>query len=372
MPISRKRSSKRSNTETKNNLIGDVTINDFANSSRIHARPKKASIGGSVDYVEQKVTIDDEVWNETDQSYDLHLPDTDNFKKNSEGLTHQVRHKKTAIYSINVEEKEEEGIDYPLDVWFIISEYICPEAVGKFARICKNSYHVTKTGKFWFHLYKTYYRPIPGLPERLQPQCMVRMHGLRACVIRTLHYIYFASKKGIDNVSYYRQEDLFSLAHYRLHSLVKRKCCLMWHKKEKLVWYFYFKLKEIPKSSRNSMKEKPKLNGRKTDFIEMLEDVAVNPEQGCKLLRVACQRYSMLPQVTGLILQKVAILKQGIYQLQLGFGTSDVPNTLTHQVILNDVVDCQVLNWWHPSYPHQDTVTTIELPQNDSWDQNIL
>ena len=47
------------------------------------------------------------------------------------------------------------GVDYPLDVWFIISEYIRPEAVGKFAQICRSSYHVVTTGKFWFHLYKT-------------------------------------------------------------------------------------------------------------------------------------------------------------------------------------------------------------------------
>lgn len=47
------------------------------------------------------------------------------------------------------------GVDYPLDIWFIISEYISPEAVGKFAQICRSSYHVVTTGKFWFHLYKT-------------------------------------------------------------------------------------------------------------------------------------------------------------------------------------------------------------------------
>ncbi|XP_076647734.1 transmembrane protein fates-shifted isoform X2 [Halictus rubicundus] len=370
MPILRKKSCKKTNTETRSNLIGDVTINDFANSSRTHARLKKATISiASVDYkVEQKMSMDQEVCSETDEHYNPHSSDTDNSKKNSKGtLTNQARHRRTTECSINMEEEEEEGIDYPLDLWFIISEYISPEAVGKFARICKSSYHVTTTGKFWFHLYKTYYRSIPDLPERLQPQCMVRVHGLRACVIRTLHYTYFALKRDIDSVSYYQQDEP--------HSLVKRRCCLMWHRKVKLLWYFYFKLKEVPKSSRNSMKEKPKLNSRKTDFLEMLEDVAVNPEEGCKLLRVACKRYSMLPQVTGLILQKVSMaLKQDVksVRLQLGFGTSDVPNTLTNQVMLNDVVNYQVLNWWHPSYPHQDSVTTIELPQNDFWDQNVL
>lgn len=55
----------------------------------------------------------------------------------------------------NEEITEHNGIDYPLDIWFIISEYIKPETVGKFACICKSSYYVTTTAKFWFHLYKT-------------------------------------------------------------------------------------------------------------------------------------------------------------------------------------------------------------------------
>ena len=107
----------------------------------------------------------------------------------------------------------------------------------------------------------------------------------------------------------------------------------------------------------------------------MLEDVAVNLEEGCKILRVTCLKYSMLPPVIGLILQSVSMtLMPGFkdHRLQLGFGTSDVPNTLTNQVILNDVVSYQILDWWHPTYPHQDSITTIELPQGDSWDQSLL
>nr|XP_031835613.1 transmembrane protein 183-like isoform X2 [Nomia melanderi] len=365
MSISRKKSYRKTSTGSGKNFIGDVTIDDFANSSRTHARLKKAAINVSSE-VQHKEITEDKVWNET------HSPDTDNSKKSSKGtLMSQTKYiEGTASKPSQME--EEEGIDYPLDVWFIISEYISPEAVGKFARICKSSYHVTTTGKFWLHLYKTYYKPVPGLPERLKPHFMVRMHGLRACVIRTLHHTYFASKRDVD--SSIRLPLFHSFEQDEPHSLVKRKCCLMWHKKGKLLCYFYFKLKEVPKSTRNSIKEKPKVNGRKTEFLEMLEDVAVNPEEGCKLLRVACSRYSLLPPVTGLILQKVSVtLMQGFKnnRLQLGFGTSDVPNTLTHQVILNDVVKWQVLNWWHPSYPHEDKLTTIELPYSDFWDENL-
>ncbi|XP_017793397.1 PREDICTED: transmembrane protein 183B isoform X2 [Habropoda laboriosa] len=332
MPILRKKSSRKVNTENGNdNLIGDVTIDDFANSSRTHARFKKA------------VT---------------------NFS--SEGaLTIQRRSRKANSSERII--KEEGGVDYPLDIWFIISEYISPEAIGKFARICRSSYHVTTTGKFWFHLYKSYYRFVPGLPERLQPQCMVRTHGLRACVIRTLHYTYFALKREVDDVSFLRQDEP--------HSLVKRQCCLMWHKKGKMRWYFFFKLKEIPKSTNSSIKQETKINKEKTDFLEMLEDVAVNPEEGCKILRVTCLNYSMFPPVIGLILQSVTMtLMPGFknHRLQLGFGTSNIPNTSTNQVILNDVINCHILDWWHPSYPHQDGMTVIKLPQSDFWDQSLL
>ncbi|XP_015437309.1 PREDICTED: transmembrane protein 183 [Dufourea novaeangliae] len=367
MPILRKKSNRKSVTENgSENLIRDVTIDDFANSSRNHARFKKAAINVSSE-VKQKATIQEDTWNEMEKTNVSESLDADKSKKNSKSTsTNQRRNKKTIVSEMNIE--EEEGIDYPLDIWFILSEYICPEAIGKFARICRSSYHVTTTGKFWIHLYKSYYRPVAGLPERLQPQCMVRMHGLRACVIRTLHYTYFALKRELNDLSYLQQDEP--------HSLVKRRCCLMWHKKGKSRWYFYFKLKEILKFTKHSIQGKPKTNGKKTDFLEMLEDVAVNPEEGCKVLRVACLKYSMLPPVIGLILQSVSMtLMPGFkeHRLQLGFGTSNIPNTFTNQVVvLNEVVSCQILDWWHPSYPHEDAIITIELPHSDFWDQNLL
>lgn len=363
MPVLRKKSSKKVNAENgSSNLIGDITIDDFANSSRTHGRFKKAMINVSSE-VKEATTKKESSWDEMNESFQENLDDSNKSKKHTKGSsTNQRRRKKT---NSSEDATQEEGVDFPLDVWFIISEYIRPEAVGKFAQICRSSYHVVTTGKFWFHLYKTYYRYVPGLPERLQPQCMVRLHGLRACVIRTLHYTYFSLNKKDDDMSYLRQD--------QPHSLVKRQCCLMWHKEGKLRWYFYFKLKELPKA--NKSKLRMKINGKKTDFLEMLEDVAVNSEESCKILRVTCLKYSMLPPVIGLILQSVSMtLMPGFkdHRLQLGFGTSDVPNTLTNQVILNDVVSYQILDWWHPTYPHQDSITTIQLPESDSWDQSLL
>ncbi|XP_043500803.1 transmembrane protein 183B-like [Polistes fuscatus] len=267
----------------------------------------------------------------------------------------------------NEEITEHNGIDYPLDIWFIISEYIKPETVGKFACICKSSYYVTTTAKFWFHLYKTYYKFVPGIPERLQPHWMILRHELRLCVIRTLHYTYFAERRALSYISRIQQKEP--------HSLVKRQCSLMWHKKGTNRWYFFFKLKEISGTCNGTLIQQ---NKSIDDDIETTEKINANSEEKCKLLQVRCLKYSKLPLVIGLILQKVSVtLMPGLkyLRLQLGFGTSDLPNAFTNQVILNDVIDYEVLDWWHPHYPHQDTISylcdvdsTIQLTSDDTWD----
>ncbi|GAB1864601.1 Transmembrane protein 183 [Camponotus japonicus] len=355
----RKKANKKSMTRKSESLVGDVTIDDFANTLRIRARLKK-SITNVSNEVKQEATIQLEksTWDNMDEE---NLLQDNLIESNHKAVSGNARRNRRKLKCQEDDDKEE-GIDYPLDIWFIISEYIRPEAVGKFARICKSSRYVTTTAKFWFHLYKSYYKFVPSLPEHLQPQCM-RLHGLRACVIRALHYSYFTSllQREVDNMSYLRQEEP--------HSLVKRKCTLMWHKEGKVRWYFYFKLKEISKTRNNSLKQN--IQQCDTEFLEMLKDVAVNPEEGCKVLRVTCLKYSMLPPVIGLVLQTVSMnLMPGFreHRLQLGFGTSDVPSTLTNQVILRDVTEYRILDWWDPTYPHQDANYTIELLTSDSWD----
>lgn len=333
-------------TESRSDsFTGDVTIHDFANAAKIHARIKKAAA----------FTLEVEANHEAD------LDEMDKSVRNSRSSSTDSRKNEKA--KDEKDPPDTEGVDYPLDIWFLISEYITPEAVGKFARICRSSYHVTTTGKFWFHLYKSYYRFVPDLPERLKPHCMVRMHGLRACVIRTLHYTYFSLRREMDNASHLRQEPP--------HSLVKRQCCSMWHKQGKQRWYFFFKLREIPKRGNSSLRTGPTSNRGKRKFLETVEEVAINPEERSKVLRVTCLKYSMLPPVIGLVLQKVTMtLMPGFkyHKIQLGFGTSAVPNTVTSNVILNDVIDYKTLDWWHPCYPHEDSFGTIELPEIDLWD----
>ncbi|XP_008544349.1 transmembrane protein 183A [Microplitis demolitor] len=258
----------------------------------------------------------------------------------------------------------ETGIEYPLDLWFLLSEYIKPEDIGKFASICKSSNYVTRTGKFWFHLYKRYYKPLPHLPERLRPECMVLLRGLRACVIRTLHLTYFSSLDRVNKNPYLEQEEP--------HSLVKRRCCLMWHKKGESHWYFFFKLKKIVNSHNNAKKENVSINSNdEFNVHSMLEEVSINTENNCRVLRVTCINYGMIPLVNGLILQSVKMdLSPGFkhHRLHLNFSSNCSSKIPTHVVILSGVVDCKVLDWWHPCYPHHDRAIDVSLPSVEFWD----
>ena len=49
------------------------------------------------------------------------------------------------------------GTDYPYDLWCLIGDYIDPECVAKFAVICKTSYTVVNTARFWSKLYQRYF-----------------------------------------------------------------------------------------------------------------------------------------------------------------------------------------------------------------------
>lgn len=66
-----------------------------------------------------------------------------------------------------------------------------------------------------------HYKAVPNLPERLQPECMVRLYGLRACVIRALHYTYPPFVNKLKAVTTFEGDP---------HNLTKRQCVLMWHK----------------------------------------------------------------------------------------------------------------------------------------------
>lgn len=279
-------------------------------------------------------------------------------EENEDGTISVILKKTTRRQEKNKQEdcsKIEYGFDYPFDVWFLIAEYIRPEDVGRFAGICKTSFAVVCTAKFWFKLYKRHYQSVSTLPERLQPECMQRLYGLRTSVIRSLHFMYSPFINRLKAVTTFeRHPDV----------LIRRQCTVMWHQKKTKDWLYYFKFKKntnmrLPHSKRYDTQRQP-------DLLEMLEDVSANPDENCRVLQITCRHFIAVPPVLGLTLISVALnLSQGFcnHRLQLGFGSgiySCRNNSLGGSdgitVILDPVINVKVLDWWHPQYPHNHNI----------------
>lgn len=262
------------------------------------------------------------------------------------------RNRKTVSQSEDIQSVNENGNEYPLDVWFILSKYIRPEDVGRFAGICKSTYEEVCTAQFWFNLYKRFYATTPTLPEQLQPECLVRKYSLRTSVIRALYFMY---TPFIDRIKAKQEQ--------HPDKVTKRECILMWHEKKKSHWFYYFKMKErntnvLPHTRRKVEKHRP-------DLLEILDDVSANQDEYCQVLQVTCKDFIPVPPVLGLTLTSVMFtLSSGFihHKLQLGFNTGVQSCLRTTDggtgvsVILDPVINVKVLDWWHPLYPHSHSM----------------
>lgn len=333
--------------------ILDITLNDFANSTVSKHRPKKSS--SNVTHVIKKLEEDDKLWDEKLDELDGEFVEAqDEDGKTTFVLQKSELRKRKSRSSIRHSTQHKGCNEYPLDIWFLISEFIRPEDVGTFARICRTSFAVTTTAKFWFGLYKRYYKSVPNLPERLQPECMLRCYGIRTSVVRALYYMYTPFIDRLKTtITFERHPDCLN----------KQLCILMWHQKQKYYWHYCFKLKE-----KNIQSLPRNYNHKKPDLIEMLEDVSANSEENCRILEVMCKYFIAIPIIQGLTLNSVMMTLSSTFRhhkLQMVFGSGvtyvsqkpDGSNTTT--VILDGVINVKILDWWHPLYPHNHSMELL-------------
>uniref|UniRef100_A0A1Y1MMQ5 Transmembrane protein 183 n=1 Tax=Photinus pyralis TaxID=7054 RepID=A0A1Y1MMQ5_PHOPY len=316
--------------------FGDVTINDFANAVVCSNRPKKST--------------NNVVKQESEKAWD-EIADDENFdyvrEMNEDGTYILVLRQQCQ----QIKKSDKEPVDnvqmfnsHPLDIWYLISEHIRPQDVGIFAGICKASYAVVCSAKFWFTLYKRFYKYSSCLPIHLQRDHMVRLYGLRTSVIRALYFMYppFANR-------------LKSVRQCMRHpaTLVKKQCVTAFYK-QGIELLYCFKFKEYMRS----LKQVP----CKQNVIDVLEDVTANPDENCYILLISSKRLIPIPCVEGLILKSALLtLSQGFcYQrLQLEFssqmhnysgrtsGGSDHTS-----IVFDHVTGVKIIDWWDPQYPY--------------------
>lgn len=248
--------------------ISDVTLNDFANTTVIKFRKKKST--SNLDSVLTEINEGEQTsWNEEEHQYEDDF--IDEMVQNDETILSSDA--QNIIYNV-----------YPIDIWYIISDYIRQEDICRFALICKATLEVVSSVKFWTRLYQRYYSPRKKLPKDLQPeQVLGRKYGLRTGVIRALGFL---------NPKY---EHNMSFCIVNLKKLKNRICDCLWHRQiNKSQWCFLFKLRE--KITTHSYSRR---NDKHPDSLEMLDDISANPDKHYKILKIFCEQFIHVPPVLG-------------------------------------------------------------------------
>lgn len=166
-------------------------------------------------------------------------------------------------------------ITYPNEVWFLISEQIQPEDVGRFAMICKQTYHITTTMKFWRNLYLRYYDGDIEMPVRLQKDCMMRPGGIRACTIRSLFYTY---PLFVDRLIPSYSQDT--------NAVLNRRVVNYWYLQLGPEQYRFFYILKRPLVPGSNTYQSDQLQRQDEKSLASLRDIYSNSDEGCSILIV--------------------------------------------------------------------------------------
>lgn len=268
-------------------------------------------------------------------------------EEDGENETKVARKKKNKRRKENSECSD--GEDYPVDIWLVLSSYIRPEDVCRFALICRNAWTVTCTAAFWTRLYRRHYKIDSDLPFRLQPDSVERMRCLRACVIRSLFHLYEPFSLRVSKIP--------ALPESTPTTLLNSKCLLFWVKKvsgtrPEPLWEFNFKFLKQGHTKNGSAKP--------LCMPRQYEDVHKNPDSDCYMLQVTTLNFIFIPVVMGMTLALFTINVSTdmrhhrvrlVFQdspLQRGKKRGDHGGT---QVVLDPVQSVRLMDWWHPQYP---------------------
>lgn len=329
-------------------FVSDVTINEFANSNLVR-KCKRIRKKNAISIIDDEDDVDVEI-----RMANLKL-------------------KQGADAAVCDEQKYS---TYPNDVWYLISEFIQPEDVQNFALICKQTYAITTTMKFWRALYKRHYTDHVELPVRLQPDCMARPGGIRACSIRSLYFTY---APFIQRLLKQPKQDF--------HLLKKRYVERFWFSQiTSIKWQYFYKLRQRPMSG-GRIAESEALHRRNVTCLRSLQDVYLNSEEGCALLvvstahivrvkldhilrailistnfpftaQIESTKFHPLPclldemeTANNIILSSIGHHLTGScnnYRLEMQFaGTS---RHIVGNIVYEPAIDIRVYDWWTPTY----------------------
>uniref|UniRef100_A0A8D8HSA6 Transmembrane protein 183 n=1 Tax=Culex pipiens TaxID=7175 RepID=A0A8D8HSA6_CULPI len=300
---------------------GDITIYDFANSSKRNARARKSYSRVAVEKGDDEEAMEDET---------------------------------VATATVRVLPPPEEELvpyaDYHIDIWHSIAEHIRPEDVARFALICRKTAEVTQSAKFWHALYRRFYdgELEEQMPRRLQLENMWRLRGLRACTIRALFYMY---RPFIHRIAAAPFNDP--------HRVAGRRLLFCWCTKGKSGWRYYFKLRaRFGAGSR--VARSARMQQAREESLEYMQDTYANAEEGCQILIVVTDTAHLLPQygaeqqlyVKSLTQTLASGMSMTKYKVRLQIA--NYCGRVVDELVFVPVRQTRVLDWWNPEYYRED------------------
>uniref|UniRef100_A0A182XFK1 F-box domain-containing protein n=1 Tax=Anopheles quadriannulatus TaxID=34691 RepID=A0A182XFK1_ANOQN len=255
--------------------------------------------------------------------------------------------------------------DYHIDLWFLVSEFIRPEDVCRFALICRKTAEVVQSGRFWTQLYRSYYDRSIELPARFQPDSMVRLRGLRSAVVRSLYYLYppFVARLTMGtNRHQYR--------------VVGRQLLTSWHKRTKGCWTYCFRLKAPFKPG--SRPARSAQLQREKNSLAFMQDIYMNPEEGCQILMITTDFLKVIPMYNETLFVKniVQTLSQSMMRYKIVLQLGNYCGKRITDLVFDPVCNVSVLDWWTPQYyneigsPAEDesALADTEWTDDSDWD----
>ncbi|CAB1457788.1 unnamed protein product [Pleuronectes platessa] len=248
-----------------------------------------------------------------------------------------------------------DGGEYPMDIWLMLSAYIRPEDVCKFALICRNAWTVTCTAAFWTRLYRRHYRIDVDLPLRLQPYSIDILNRLRARVIRSLFHLYEPFSLRVSKIP--------ALPESTPTTLLNSRCLLFWVKRMSgtrpdVLWEFNFKFLKQRAHSKSGC-------AKSLSLPRQYEHVHTNPDTDCYVLQVTTLNFIFTPVVMGMTLTLFTInvsTDMRHHRVRLMFQDSPLhrgKKRVDHcgtQVVLDPVHSVRLMDWWHPQYPYISSI----------------
>ena len=242
------------------------------------------------------------------------------------------------------EEVKEEHIynNYPIDIWFAISENIRAEDIQSFGLINLQTAYVVSTAQFWLKTYKKYYNEDVELPDRLKPDCIVRLGGLRAAVIRSLFIMHPPFRLALKNID----TDNYDKASRKLCVNVSQS-----FDEDRKIWTYCFKIK-----NRFEMNRQLNYLGKSISTKErkILGDIFMNPDEGCQLVIVRLKHFVPITQFGDEIptiksIQKT--LSRGFVNYKLTIVLANYNGTQQFDSIVFDpIISIKMVDWWSPEY----------------------